>query len=332
VNILNEKVITPMIDLVSRDGLIAFPNYWQMPAATEKAAYDSMANCQHRTSFEYIGFPWATLIDGLRGDANNSPEIMMMLKRVSEVPAKTNVRVSVAQHIHAIKFIEFFKACGITDLFWSHATHKLKIVDGIRLHPFPLFPAQTHLAVTAVDLNRPRRYLANFIGAYNSSIYLTNVREAIFNDHSEADLLIIKRNAWHFDRAVYEEQIKGLYADERRLLIEQQQTAEYLDAINDSWFTLCPSGSGPNSIRIFESLCLGSIPIVLTRDLRLPGPEALWEKAAIIEDDTSAGYSRALVAARTMSLDDRIEMMRYGSTLAKLVSPENYSNLLTLTE
>lgn len=315
--------------LVCSEDIVAFPYNWQLPAATEKAAYESIARLSSPLGFEYFGFPWATIIDGLRGNAASAAQILMALRVANQKPKKAARRVTVAQHIHAMEFIDLFKASGITDIFWSHATHKQLEIDGISLHPFPLFPAQTPEASLNDDPRRPRRYLANFIGAYNPNIYLTNVREVIFNDpNSAGDLLIIKRDAWHFDRAVYEEQIKGRAADVQRLLTERKNTEEYLNAIKDSWFTLCPSGSGPNSIRIYESLCLGSIPIVLTRDLKLPGPQAIWEKAAIIEEDSAVGYQKAISLARNTSLSARYEMLRFGERLFADIEPKNFCKLI----
>ncbi|WP_295396269.1 exostosin family protein [uncultured Thiodictyon sp.] len=316
-------------ELVRRDGLLAFPHYWQVPAATEMFAYQAIAALPPAHTFEYIGLPWATIIDGLRHDAASTGTILMALSRICEAPAAASKRVTVAQHIHAIRFIALFKACGITDLFWSHATHQQHEIDGIQLHPFPLFPAQTPDAIPPRDLDRSRRYLANFIGAYDPQLYLSNVREAIFNDpNAAADLLIVKRDAWHFDRAVYDEQIGGRRADPQCLLMERRHTQEYLNGIGNSWFTLCPSGAGPNSIRIFESLCLGSIPIVLTRDLRLPGPQALWEKAAIVEDDSAHGYARAIALARRLSRNQRLAMLESGQMLFRLIRPSAYGEFL----
>ena len=37
-----------------------------------------------------------------------------------------------------------------------------------------------------------------------------------------------------------------------------------------SIYCLCPSGSGPNSIRFWEALAVGSIPILLSDTLDLP--------------------------------------------------------------
>lgn len=311
---------------------MAFPHYWQVPAATEKAAWEAVRSTAETLPFEYWAFPWATVIDGLRGEAITTWPVLTALRQAIETrprPDPSVRRVTVAQHIHALQFIELFQAAGITDLFWSHATHGQPEVSSIRLHAFPLFPAQTHDLIPPAEPVTTRKYLANFIGAYNPKIYLTNVREVIFNDPNEhGDLLLIKREAWHFDRAVYGEQIKGLAPDKQQLLSEQRRTQEYLSAIRDSWFTLCPSGSGPNSIRIFESLCLGSIPVILTKDLRLPGNQSAWEAGCILEEDSAEGYRRALRRARATSLGCRLGMLQAGRNLAALTATERYLDTL----
>ena len=43
---------------------------------------------------------------------------------------------------------------------------------------------------------------------------------------------------------------------------------------------LCPSGSGPNSIRLWEALATGAIPIILSDTLDLPKHE-LWKNAVL---------------------------------------------------
>lgn len=325
----HEFEMSPLDKLIRTEKVHAFPHYWQVPAATEKAAFDSISSIEDFDSFEYIGFPWATLIDGLRSDTAIGMELLIALKEIGKSPVRAGERrVTVAQHIHAARFISLFKACGITDIFWSHALHGQTEVSGITMHPFPLFPAQTPETRPTLAI-RPRKYLANFIGAYNPKVYLTEVRQTIFDDiNVQSDLLIVKREAWHFDRAVYDEQIGGRKSDASRLEVEDRHAREYISAIENSWFTLCPSGSGPNSIRTFESLCLGSIPMVLTRSLRLPGPRDLWEKAAIIEDDTVEGYRRAIALARATTLDQREKMLEYGAELCALLSPDQYSTIM----
>ena len=44
----------------------------------------------------------------------------------------------------------------------------------------------------------------------------------------------------------------------------------YNKILLSSRYSLCPSGSGPNSIRFWESLACGSIPVLLADTLDLP--------------------------------------------------------------
>jgi hypothetical protein len=315
--------------VVQHRHLLAFPCHWQVPAATEQAAYEAVAAMPEPPPWQYVGFPWATLIDGLCRNAATVAPLLAALKAMHQAPRPAGRRVTVAQHIHALQYVELFTASGVTDLFWSHATHQQPVHEGVRVHGFALYPAQAPVSRGDLSLVRPRRYLANFIGAYSAGLYLSQVRETIFNDAGHLpDVLIVKRSAWHFDRAVYQEQIKGVAAQPLQLSLEQAMAQEYIQGIIDSWFTLCPSGSGPNSIRIFESLTLMSIPIILTRSLKLPGPPDLWQKAALIEDDTAAGYHRALAQARALGTEQRLQMLQAGQALVKIVGPAGYAGLI----
>lgn len=315
------------------NAVVAFPYFWQVPAATEKAAFEAVIRengVAENTLF--IGYPWASLIDALCRRSTRLPVLLNGLEQLAEAVKATHLpgrRVTVVQHIHARQFISLFKALGITDIFWSHAIESEREAESIALHPFPLFPAQAPVAVSILQRLTPRNYLANFIGAYNPKVYLSNVRQVIFDDEGrEDDLLIIKRDAWHFDRAVYVEQMHDRVATDEQARRECEDAKEYLNAISQSWFTLCPTGSGPNSIRIFEALSLGSIPIVLSKSLRLPGTRVLWEKAALFEEDSEAGYRRAIAKARAMSSVEMQHMIIAGAELFTYVAPENYAGLI----
>ena len=45
---------------------------------------------------------------------------------------------------------------------------------------------------------------------------------------------------------------------------------------------MCPSGSGPNSIRLWESIAYGAIPVVLSDTYLPPGDLDLWESAVVV--------------------------------------------------
>ena len=328
---LLDKLSDPKKILVKGD-ITAYPYFWQVPAATEKAAFESLLKDKTQREFEYIAFPWATLFDSLVAAKNQlCLNLLTELGKISAREVKNDRRVTVAQHIKALNYVDIFKKLGITDLFWSHATIDLLEIEGIRLHPFPLYPAQTPAVLKPEEVLNEREFLANFIGAYNPKLYISNVREVIFNDpNSHKDLYIVKREAWHFDRAVYNEQVNGLVASQNEISQEEMNKIEYLSAIKKSWFTLCPTGAGPNSIRIFESLSLGSIPIILSKNLRLPKCDINWEEVVILEEDSAEGYLTAIKRARSMDLLEKRKMVTKGLILAEKIHPLNYYNLLKL--
>lgn len=318
------------LGILAKEHLVAYPHHWQEPAATERAAFEAMANGGVPEGVVYFGFPWAALIDGLRADAAISFKLLAVLEQCRRIlPAGQRI-ATVAQHIYANRYAAIFKACGVTDVFWSHTRNGQENLHGMRLYPFALFPAQTPDGPDPADPQRPRRWLANFIGAHNPKVYLTDVRAQIFEDASRyEDLLIIRREAWHFERAVYEQQVGSKNPEDARLTAEAQAREEYLSAIRDSSFTLCPSGSGPNSIRIFESLALASIPIILTHELALPGDPALWDAACIIEDDSAEGYRRAVMRARTMPEAELRARQTATRALFEVVGPSGYAGLIS---
>lgn len=124
--LLREKTLQAVQDITVVPGIVAVPYNWQLPAATEKAAYDAVCAHGGLKDCVYLGVPWATVIDGLRHDATSTWDILRALNQIIRLPGFKDAtrprRVSVAQHIHAGRFLEFFQAAGVTDLFWTHAT------------------------------------------------------------------------------------------------------------------------------------------------------------------------------------------------------------------
>lgn len=318
------------LGILQREGLVAYPHHWQEPAATERAAFEAMAASGGLEGMVYFGFPWAALIDCLRADASVSFQLLSVLEQCRRALPKGARIVTVAQHIYADRYAPIFSACGVTDVFWSHCRNGQKDLHGMRVYPFALFPAQTPDGPDAADdPHRPRRWLANFIGAHNPKVYLTDVRAQIFEDADRFDdLLIVRRESWHFQRAVYEQQVASKTPEEAQLAAEAKMRDEYLTSIKESTFTLCPSGSGPNSIRVFESLALASIPIILTRELALAGDPALWDAACLVEDDSAEGYRRALARARAMPEAEIRARQAATRKLFDAVGPGAYAKLI----
>ena len=78
------------------------------------------------------------------------------------------------------------------------------------------------------------------------------------------------RESWHFEQAVYDQQILGAAPDDSEVQQFTLKAQEYAEVLAKTVFSLCPSGSGPNSIRFWESLRHGCIPVLLSDTWRAP--------------------------------------------------------------
>ena len=94
--------------------------------------------------------------------------------------------------------------------------------------------------------------------------------------------LVLGRDSWHYEKVVYQKQVIGSAKEvENENLINESATEEFLKILKQSTFSLCPSGSGPNSIRLWESIGTGAIPVILSDTWAPPGNPRLWEMAVI---------------------------------------------------
>jgi hypothetical protein len=257
---------------VKYGNIFAFPYRWQTPAKTELWAYEKCLANPHINMYEqYFCFPWAGLVDFLK---HNQPiKAKFFLDALNAAPPKFAVkRITFCQHIYALDLLPFFKNLGITDIYWSHKIIGQDEIEGIKLHSYPLYPVM-HYKRKKPYKTKPlseRKYLYSFIGAYQPDLYLSKVREWIFNLPKRDDAIVIERSEWHFEQDVYRNQLLGATEDEVKAKVREQQEREYIDVMEETVYCLCPSGSGPNSIRLWEAIEFGCVPVLLSSKLELP--------------------------------------------------------------
>lgn len=260
-----------------------FDDGWQYPAITEKHAAYQVKNLHYDLPFQYIGFPWATLTD-FENRAMNKDVEQWIAKLMQFSGLQSSRRVTVAQHISTFKRIEFFKKIGITDIFWAHATNDTFLIDDIRIHAFPLYPVQIpkiDMKNTFINLGKPRKFLFSFVGTYSPKGYISDIRKVIFDSFKHPMASIIERKEWHYEKLVYQKQIGKSDLPQNFQSEYDKNSEEYKSIMANSTFSLCPSGSGPNSIRLLESIAALSIPVVFSDNLRLPGDQSLWDRAIL---------------------------------------------------
>jgi hypothetical protein len=145
---------------------------------------------------------------------------------------------TVCDHIHYHKALDTMASVGVTTLFTSHLTNPA--VSTITLLPFPQWPMRT---------SKPsdKNILYSFVGFVSHPI-----RRTILNIDHPSNTVIAERPAWYFEA-------KGHDVGD-----------QYTITLAKSRFSLCPVGTGPSTIRFWESLVAGAIPVLISDAIRLP--------------------------------------------------------------
>ncbi len=264
---------------------------WQYPAVTERHAFHHMrailTDAQRSTNAVYLGFPFATLVDLHMQVGTDHPRTVALQSKLDELTPRLKSYervVTVAQHIRARECAHLFANAGVTDLFWSHSTIGQRSFPGhanMRVSPFPLFPVQ-QVVRGEDDLHRTRRWLFSFVGARAPKHYLTQCRNHII------DLLaddprgkVTSRDGWHYEKIVYHAQVFEKVPHTEDGLVNDAHSNDFREIMDQTIFALCPSGSGPNTIRLWESMVNGAIPVILSDTWAPPGDPALWEAGTL---------------------------------------------------
>jgi len=261
---------------------------WQFPAITEKCAKDAVWQSIPATdSCVYLAFPWATLIDLIDHKGDHSALSEALDSAIKNLRPGARV-VTVCQHIRMLMHRNLFEKAGVTDIFWSHTSRGQRVWPGkrpISLRPFPLYPVQVPRIENFYD-DEVRPHLFSFVGAAANNWYLSEVRSWIIRLLADDPRgIVIGRDNWHYNKIVYDHQIAKREKSAEKL-VDQAASDQFRDLLRASTFALCPSGSGPNSIRLWEAIGAGSIPVILADSYAPPGDAALWQEAAVFCSET----------------------------------------------
>ncbi|MFD2172944.1 exostosin domain-containing protein [Rhodobacter lacus] len=318
-----------------QNNILAHDRDWQFPAITEKQAFHRLRDCGCvPEGVTYVAYPWANLIDKLQTKSSDAHiHLSQFFEFCEQLPQNTTL-VTVCQQIKMKEFLDLFETAGISHVFWSHATQEdlannaaLADRDALSIHPFPLFPVQIPDPSECIEI-AARPFLFSFIGARANQYYLTESRTHILEllqDHPRG--LIIGRDDWHYNKVVYELQIRpGAKSAAVEDLVNKSHSEQFRLSLAQSVFSLCPSGSGPNSIRLWESLGAGSIPVILAETYAPPGDPALWQAAAVFCEETREAIAALPARLEEIAADpERLRaMQRAGAQLWLLYGPQSF--------
>ena len=236
---------------------------WQTPVITEYQIFKNFFKNKD-IPYNYIAFPWASLIDNVW--TRNYDELENVIKNFTVDNDKTYF--TVIQHIRFREHLDMLLGLNIKYIFTTHKQpddYKLEEQYNIKILALPLFPKQNNNLGYIQEISE-RPFLCSFVGQTDNKANLSDIRKKIVEFLvDKSDCLIIPKDKWHYNDAVYASKTISKVQQE---LIDND--AEYKSGIMDSKFSLCPSGTGPNTIRIWESMSFGTIPVILADTLVLP--------------------------------------------------------------
>ena len=242
---------------------------WQDPTPTEKCPFQLFK--KHKIlPHHYFAFPWSALNDNKYKNDYHLREIINNFQI-----EKNKTYFTIELHESFVDRIEMYKKLNIKYVFSSQCTNdsikKIKKEHDIQIIPFSLHPTQNSEGMKVIPVQK-RKFLTNFVGLVYSKHYISDIREHLFSNFKDKkDCYIKKRDKWHYNGVIYEGKDKS----------DSVCEMEYKEILMNSKFTLCPSGSGPNSIRLWEVLSFGSVPVLLADTLVLPKIEENWEDSII---------------------------------------------------
>jgi len=301
----------------SKVDIFLLDGHWQIPAKTELHAYKCILNLSaYKNGVAYLAFPWAALFDAINtGDSLLAREFIDALLAAHSKLRNYQRVFTVCQHIHHADYAALFALAGVTDAFCSHKRTDTDTLRGVQLHAFPLYPVQFDPDMPVYG--ESRAHLFSFIGCKPNEWYLSNVRHHIETVFAPLDdgLIEIKKQ-WHYQDTVFGD------APVEQTLNDQS----YQNVLLNSVFCLCPSGSGPNTIRLWEAIGAGCIPVVLSDLWDPPGGAELWELAVEFCGETPEAVA-ALPARLRALAEDSVALARMrarGRLIWELYGPSRF--------
>lgn len=300
--------------------------FWQFPCRTEGDAYDVHKRIAHRSYKDYtvnvyLPLPWATFIDKKKFPAAHikilGSRISAAKKILNQLGYKLRVH-TVCQHIRWRNLDECLPQLGITDLWISHKEKGFDSFGGIKLHAWTLYAVNYRDKSRSKGLvykpHAEKKIFASFIGAHMKH-YPTEVRLRLNQLKDLPGYIVEIKDLWHFNKVVYNYQVFG--QEKEKESIKADDVDRYNEVISDSIFSLCPAGAGPNTLRLWESLAVGSIPVVISDKHELPRLPLQHESTTVEWHDIVVFHPEEAINTldaklRAISDSQRTEMQRLG--------------------
>jgi len=202
------------------------------PVKTEQNIQESLFNHLEDLpdDFNYVNIPIAQTI--------NKYGVPAAQRAINDIEAKYKCKKKfVCQHILVNK-LNFYNNTVFTP-------HAVSSDDWICIPHYNSFFNKED----AIDYST-RKYKASFIGSSSTH----NIRKELFDLNNDKDIIIRDTGNWFYEK---ESTDREKYSD------------KFKEFLLNSKLSLCPQGTGPSTIRLYESMAVGSMPIIFN-DVKVP--------------------------------------------------------------
>jgi hypothetical protein len=204
------------------------------------------------SNVNYIAVPWTQILNSHWLDFPGRQSKEAYFKHLSKQKINQQNNFTVCQHDSYMLLRDYFKHLNITKVFAS-AAYDYDKIEGVEIIPMP------YINTFKFD-NTEKNILISFIGSITHDVRST-IKQRIHNEN------IIFRDTYHVTPDFFLSKNKT------------HQEQEYENILSRSRFSLCPRGSNPNSVRFWESLAAGAIPVLISDNYKLP--EWDWDNTII---------------------------------------------------
>ncbi len=174
-------------------------------------------------------------------------------------------RFTITHVEHPKRLLPLLHKWGIKVLFAVNAKKDDLVHEhyGITIKPFPYSP------MVDISPSKYKNILYSFVG---TAVTCPELRNKIFNMKHPKESKVIERKSWGHTKDISPQEKKN-------------QTEHFQDILASSRFSLCPRGEGPQTIRFYESLKAGAIPVVIADTATFPEAanwsQSDWQKCMI---------------------------------------------------
>ncbi len=114
-------------------------------------------------------------------------------------------------------------------------------------------------AMNDPSVDQTRTLLTSFMGSFE-----THWSRQVLAQHTSSSISVIDSGKWYYETP------------------DDDRKNTYTDLLATSKFALCPRGTGPSTIRIWEAMAAGSIPVIISDQLIMPDiGDTSWNNIAV---------------------------------------------------